>query len=138
MKFINSIYGRKSHKPRLLRYTEHTIINSLQSISCFNYESTQNRQHSNFKLSKDPNLITFENPINHVYRDILNIKLSSSLNQSTTFTYNSIRNLQQTIKPLHNYQSNLWPKISQFHELSRYSICQFLEVNSILSPHLKF
>ena len=70
-----------------MRYTEHTIINSLQSLSCFNYKSTQNAQHSNFKLSKASDLITYENPINHVYRDILNINHHRLFNQSTIFTY---------------------------------------------------
>ena len=47
-------YGRKSHKPRLLRYTEHSIIQFIRSITNFNYNSTLNMRQLNFKLAKDP------------------------------------------------------------------------------------
>ena len=74
-----SIMGENLVNHRLLRYTRNTTVKlrstnqiMLNQLTTFNYNSIHNVQQQNFEFTNKLSLITCENPINHVYWDILN------------------------------------------------------------------
>ena len=93
----------------LVRYTEHSITNLIQKCTTTKFKHGFMGYVSSGYT--EPQIVS-TNLINHQFHLQLNLKFTINIK---VITISSIK---------------LWPKISQFHELSRYSTNQFYKTNS--------